>query len=121
MTRSLSGAALSAVLGLSLAGCASSAKLPPAYRPPRPPAVKAVKEGVTKAAAEAKLTGALEISAVRHSDHGPGSYFLCLRQRDPSVGRRTSYSVFFEGDSYNGIQSSVIFEACEAEPWAPLD
>ncbi len=114
-------AALSAALALLLAGCASSANLPPVYHPPRPPSAKAVKEGVTKAAAEIKLTGGLETSAVRHSDHGPGSYFVCLRQRGPSAGGRAAYSVFFDDDSYKGIQSSVISEACEAEPWVPFN
>lgn len=121
MRRVSRAAALSAVLAPLLAGCASSANLPPVYHPPQPPSAKAVKEGVTKAAAEAKLTGALEASAVRHSDHGPGSYFVCLRQRGPSPGGRTAYSVFFDDDSYKGIQSSVISEACEGEPWVPLD
>lgn len=101
---------------LLLAGCASSANLPPAYHPPRPPGAKAVQEGVRKAAAEAKLTGALETSAVRHTDHGPGSYFVCLRLR----GGHTAYSVFFDDDAYKGIQSSVIVEACEAQPWVPF-
>jgi len=114
-------AAFSAALALLLAGCASSANLPPVYHPPRPPSAKAVKEGVTKAAAEIKLTGGLETSAVRHSDHGPGSYFACLRQRGPSAGGRTAYSVFFDDDSYKGIQSSVISDACEAEPWVPFN
>lgn len=113
-------AVLFASLALLLAGCASSSNLPPAYHPSRPPSAKAVKDGVTKAAAEAKLTGGLETSAVRHSDHGPGSYFVCLRQRGPTAGGRTAYSVFFDDDSYKGIQSSVMSEGCEAEPWAPF-
>jgi hypothetical protein len=112
--------ALAAVLTLLLAGCASSANLPPAYQPSRAPSAKAVTEGVKKAAAEAKLTGALETSAVRHTDHGPGSYFVCLRQTAPSAGGRPAYSVFFDNDDYKGIQSSVISEACEAESLVPL-
>ena len=79
-----------------------------------------MQEGVKKAAAEAKLTGSLESSAVRHSDHGPGSYFVCLRQTGPSTGGRAVYSVFFDNDDYKGIQSSVISEACEAESLVPL-
>lgn len=113
--------ALAAVLTLLLAGCASTTNLPPAYHPPGPPSAPAVKEGIKKGAAEAKLTGGLETSAVRHSDHGPGSYFVCLRQSGPSAGRRPAYSVFFDDDNYKGIQSSVISEACEAEPWVPFN
>jgi hypothetical protein len=112
--------ALAAVLTLLLAGCASSANLPPAYQPSRSPSAKAVTEGVKKGAAEAKLTGALETSAVRHTDHGPGSYFVCLRQTAPSAGGRPAYSVFFDNDDYKGIQSSVISEACEAESLVPF-
>lgn len=107
-----------AVLALLLAGCASSANLPPAYHPSRAPSAKAVQEGVKKAATEAKLTGGLETSAVRPSDHGPGSYFVCLRQ---TAGGRPTYSVFFDNDEYKGIQSSVLSEACEAESLVPLN
>lgn len=112
--------ALAAVLALLLAGCASSANLPPAYHPSRAPGAKAVQDGVRKAAAEAKLGGGLETSAVRYSDHGPGSYFVCLRQTGPSAGGPPAYSVFFDNDEYKGIQSSVLSEACEAEPLAPF-
>ncbi|WP_245502297.1 hypothetical protein [Bradyrhizobium betae] len=108
------------MLTLLLAGCASSANLPPAYQPPRAPSTKAVQEGVKKGAAEAKLTGELETTAVRPTDHGPGSYFVCLRQRGPSAGRRPAYSVFFDDDAYKGLQISVILDACEAQPWVPF-
>jgi hypothetical protein len=113
--------ALSAVLILLLAGCASSANLPPAYQPARAPSTKAVQEGVRKGATEAKLTGGMETTAVRPTDHGPGSYFVCLRQRGPSAGSRPAYSVFFDDDAYKGIQSSVILDACEAQPWIPFN
>ncbi|MEY9230263.1 hypothetical protein ABIF65_006159 [Bradyrhizobium japonicum] len=114
-------AALSAVLTLLLAGCASSGNLPPVYDPPRPPGAKAVQEGVRKAAAEVKLTGALETSAVRPTDHGPGSYFVCLRQGYGPSDRHPAYSVFFDDDAYKGVQSSVILDACEAQPWVPFN
>ena len=113
-------AALSAVLTLLLAGCASSANLPPVYHPARPPGAKAVQEGVRKAATEVKLTGGLETSAVRHTDHGPGSYFVCLRQRGGQSDRHPAYSVFFDDDVYKGIQSAVIIDGCEAQPWVPF-
>ena len=113
--------ASAAVLTLLLAGCASSTIPPPSYHPSRPPSAQAVKEGIRKGAAEVKLSGGLETSAVRYADHGPGSYFACLRQSDPSASRRPTYSVFFDDDTYKGIQSSVISEACEAEPWVPFN
>lgn len=77
-----------------------------------------MQEGVRKAAAEVKLSGGLETSAVRPSDHGPGSYFVCLRQRGGD--RHPAYSVFFDDDAYKGIQSSVILDACEAQSWVPF-
>jgi hypothetical protein len=80
-----------------------------------------VKEGVKKGAAEVKLTGGLETSAIRRADHGPGSFFACLRQSATSAGTRPTYSVFFDDDTYKGIQSSVISEACEAEAWVPFN
>ncbi|WP_453950549.1 hypothetical protein [Bradyrhizobium sp. USDA 377] len=104
---------------LLLAGCASN--LPPVYHPPRPPGTKAVQEGVRKGAVEVKLTGGLETSAVRHTDHGPGSYFVCLRQRGGPSDRHPAYSVFFDDDAYKGIQHSVISDACEAQPWTPFN
>ncbi|MGY8632279.1 hypothetical protein RAD15_07260 [Bradyrhizobium sp. 14AA] len=118
--RGRSLAVLSAVLALLLAGCASSGNLPPAYHPPRPPSAKAVQDGVRKGTAEAKLTGGLETSPVRYAAHGPGSYFVCLRQTGQSAGRRSDYSVFFDNDEYKGIQSSVLSEACEAQASVPF-
>ncbi|AJA66577.1 hypothetical protein MA20_01970 [Bradyrhizobium japonicum] len=94
--------------------------MPPVYHPPRPPGAKAVQEGVRKAAAEVKLSGGLETSAVRPSDHGPGSYFVCLRQRGGPSDSHPAYSVFFDDDAYKGIQSSVILDACEAQSWVPF-
>ena len=114
-------AALSAVLTLLLAGCASNSDLPSVYNPPRAPDAKAVQDGVRKAATEAKLTGALETTTVRPTDHGPGAYFVCLRQSGGPSDRHPAYSVFFDNDAYKGIQSSVILEACEAEAWVPFN
>lgn len=114
-------AALSAVLTLLLAGCASRADLPAVYHPPRAPDAKVVQEGVKKAATETKLTGALEMTAARPTDHGPGAYFACLRQSGSPSGRHPAYSVFFDNDAYKGIQSSVILEASEAEAWVPFN
>ncbi|EJN15428.1 hypothetical protein PMI42_01034 [Bradyrhizobium sp. YR681] len=121
MRRVSSAAASSAALALLLAGCASSANLPPVYHPPRSPSAKAVQEGVKKAAAEVKLTGRLETTAVRPTNHGPGSYFVCLRLGGGPSDKHPAYSVFFDDDAYKGIQSSVIFDACEVQPWVPFN
>lgn len=110
---------LAAILTLLLAACASTPDIPHTYRPAQPPSAQAVKEGVRKGATAAKLTGGLEISAVRRTDHGPGSYFVCVRRSDPSADG-AAYSVFFDNDDFKGIQSSVISEACEAGPWVPF-
>ena len=113
------------VVAFAITGCSSS--LPPVtYVPPSPPTEAAVISGIKAAASEAKLTAPLEMSAVRPTDRGPGSYFVCLRGTWlPSVGtteakdipahepslfdpppqppqseRRVVYSVFFDNDVY---------------------
>ena len=71
-------------------------------------------------AADLKMTGPLEISAVRPTDIGPGRFFVCLRQADPTIAKRQPYSVFFDNDSYKGSRQSVIREACETQVYSPL-
>jgi hypothetical protein len=64
----------------TLVAC-SSEDLPPVkpYVPPAMPTADAVGKGIKQAATEAKLTGPIEMSDLRQTDHGPGSYMLCIR------------------------------------------
>jgi hypothetical protein len=137
------GPAGSLLLCAALAACTSGG----IYVPPSPPTEAAVIAGVKAAVSEAKLTAPFEISTVRPTDHGPGSYFVCLRGTWlPSVGtteakdtpahqpslfdpppqpspseRRVVYSVFFNNDVYKDSRQSVIMDACEAQAFTPID
>jgi hypothetical protein len=137
------GPAGSLLLCAALAACSSGS----IYVPPSPPAEAAVIAGVKAAVSEAKLTAPFEISTVRPTDHGPGSYFVCLRGTWlPSVGtteakdipahepslfdpppqpppseRRVVYSVFFNNDVYKDSRQSVIMDACETQAFTLID
>jgi hypothetical protein len=114
------------LLAVMLCGC-SSVDLPTAvYTPPAPPTASAMREGIKKAAAEEKLTGALEISDIRPTDRGQGHFFVCLREvsqswGSPSWGTHYTYAVFFDGDNYKRARQSVLSEACETATLVPLD
>ena len=58
----------------------------PAYVPPSMPTVAAAaSEGIKKAATEEKLTGPIEMSDLRETDHGPGRFVLCIRGVDLKI------------------------------------
>jgi hypothetical protein len=119
-TTGIMGAAI--LLSLMLAACSSDPSLPAAtYVPPSPPTQNAIVKVATAAAAEAKLAVPLQISAVRHTDHGPGQYFICLREANPpSDKRQRYYSVFFDNDTSKGSRLSVIMDECETQAFNPL-
>jgi hypothetical protein len=109
------------LLTLVLAACASDPGLPiPAYVPASPPTQKAIIASANAAATEAKLAAPQQISDVRQSDHGPGHYFVCLREANPSEGLPRYYSVFFDNDVYKGDRLSVMIDDCEKQTFAPL-
>jgi hypothetical protein len=107
---------------LMLAACSSDPSLPAStYVPPSPPTQNAIVPIATAAAAEVKLAGPLQISAVRQTDHGPGQYFICLREANPpSDKRQRYYSVFFDNDTSKGSRLSVIMDECETQAFSPL-
>jgi hypothetical protein len=136
------------VLFLLLSACASVDSPPSTYMPPSEPTRDAVIAGLKTVALETKVTAPLEVSAVRPSDHGPGRYFVCLRatlpapasagaptditagepsspsQPPPSpspVPRLVYLSVFFDSDVYKGARQAVIIDACEIQPFLPVD
>jgi hypothetical protein len=113
------------LLSLMLAACSSDPGLPTStyapYVPPSPPTQTAIVPVVTAAAAEAKLAAPLQISAVRQTDHGPGKYFVCLREANPPPDKRQRYySVFFDNDINKGSRLSVIMDECETQAFSPL-
>jgi len=64
----------------------------PPFKPPELPSQAALREGVKKGVEEEKLSGGIEISALRKTDRGPGSYYVCLREANPQTERHFTYS-----------------------------
>jgi hypothetical protein len=93
---------------------------PTVYTPPPPPTEGAVARDIALAAGDEKLTGPLQISAVRPTDHGPGFYYFCLKQADPPADiRRTYFAVFANSEEYKGVRISVINDDCEHQTYNP--
>lgn len=77
--------------------------------------------GVSSAVKEARLSQPVEISAVRKTDHGPGRYFVCLREANPSTAKsKLVYSIFFDDDIYKGARQSVLSEDCEHQQYLQM-
>ena len=55
---------------------------------------------IKKAATEEKLTGPIEMSDLRETDHGPGRFVLCIRGVDLKYRRVGTYAVFFDNNDY---------------------
>ncbi|MCP3464996.1 hypothetical protein [Bradyrhizobium sp. CCGUVB23] len=113
-------------LCLFLSGCSSGwvdAPAPPsAVQPVGPPSQEALQKGIGSSVKEARLTQPVEISALRRTDHGPGDYFVCLREAAPVPGRpHYTFSVFFNNDVYEGSRQSVLFEECEQQQYSRLN
>jgi hypothetical protein len=101
----------------SLAACSTHYDLPLVTAPEPAKAI----EGAKKAAAEEKLVGSLEISAIREAyPLGPGPYVLCIRAAESAKEVRRTYAVFFKNNDYVGVRMSVIIDHCESEAFTPL-
>jgi hypothetical protein len=109
------------LFGLLLGACSTVDTSAPLYVPPSPPTLLALREGIKKASTEEKLTGPIEMSALRNADRGFGQYFVCMRAANPSAERHAAYSVFFSNDEYKGVRQSVMIEACETQLFSPLN
>jgi hypothetical protein len=108
------------LLGLLLGACSSLHTTDVAYVAPSAPTEKAIGSAVAALANDGKLVSPLEISAVRPSDHGPGSYFVCVREVNPPPDKpRRYYSTFLENDNYRGSRLSVILDQCELQTYSP--
>jgi hypothetical protein len=110
------------LLSLMLAACSSHPDILPvaAYVPPSPPTQKQIVASSWAVAKEAKLVGPLQISAVRQSDHGPGSYFVCLKEANPLSNEPRCYALFFNNDAFKGERLSVMIDECEKQTFSPL-
>src|SRR5579863_10262941 len=108
------------LLTLLLTACSSVNTTEQAYVRPSPPTEKAIGAAVAELAKEAKLVTPLEISALRPSDHGPGSFFVCVREVNPPPDKtRRFYATFLDNDVYKGSRLSVITEQCELQTYSP--
>ena len=75
--------ALVLLLSFTLAACGSQVEVEPLtpYVPPSMPATDAAIAGIKQAVAEEKITGPIEMSDLRTTDHGPGR--LCSAHAAP--------------------------------------
>ena len=63
----------------------------------------------------------VETSSLRQADHGPGEYFVCLRETAIQIDKqRLTYSVFFD-DTYKSSRLAVILEHCEQQKYFPMN
>jgi len=90
-----------------------------AYVPPTMPTTAAASEGIKKAATEEKLTGPIEMSDLRETDHGPGRYVLCIRGVESIYRRVGTYAVFFDNNDYKGSRMSVMIDDCDKQGLSP--
>jgi hypothetical protein len=110
------------LITLLLSGCSPVEMPSVAYTAPSPPTQAAVVAGVKATATAAKLSPPLEVSDVRPTDHGLGSYFVCVREAvSPTSEKHPTYSVFYNGDEYKGERLSVILDACENQAFTPIE
>jgi hypothetical protein len=113
---------LGVLVCFTLAACspAVESSIIGAYVPPSMPTMAAASEGIKKAATEEKLTGPIEISDLRETDHGPGRFVLCIRGVESIYHRVRTYAVFFDNDEYKGSRMSVIMDDCEKQDYRPF-
>jgi hypothetical protein len=106
---------------LTLAACSPAVEMSiAAYVPPAMPTVAAAGEGIKKATTEEKLTGPIEMSDLRTTDHGPGRFMLCIRGVDAKYKRVGTYAVFFDNNDYKGSRLSVMMDDCEKQKYRPV-
>jgi hypothetical protein len=112
------------LVALLLSACSEvprAAPLPESnYVTPKPPTEKAVASAVAAIAGEAKLVKPLEVSAIRPNDHGPGSFFVCVREINPPPDKpRRYYATFLDNEVYKGSRLAVIMDQCESQAYSP--
>jgi hypothetical protein len=113
--------AASVLVCFTLAACAPAVELPvPVYVPPSMPTEAAAAKGIKKATADEKLTGPIERSDLRETEHGPGRFVVCIRGVDAKYRRMRAYAVFFDNDDYKGARISVMIDDCEKQSYRPV-
>jgi hypothetical protein len=110
------------LIAVLLSGCSSTDTPQPIYTPPVPPTQAAVIKGLSQAISEEKIAAPIEISALRRVEFGGfGSYFVCMKQVNPTSERHFVYSVFYNNEDYKGVRQSVIMEHCEVEAFSRIE
>jgi hypothetical protein len=105
---------------LTSAACSSVEDLAPAvYVPPSMPTTEAAGKGIKQAATDAKITGPIEMSDLRQTDHGPGRFILCIRGVESKYSRLVTYAVFFDNNDYKGSRLPVMIDDCEHQAFRP--
>jgi hypothetical protein len=108
------------VLCSTLGACSAGEPPPPMdYVPPSMPALPAASASVQVAAADAKLTGAIEISDFRPTDFGPGRFVACIRGTS-NDNRTNTYAAFFNNNTYLGVRLPVGSDDCEHQNYHPF-
>jgi hypothetical protein len=103
-------------MGFDPTGPVLQTALPP-QAPPAPEG-KGLAELATTAAATAKLTGALEVSAVRPThDSQWGDWMFCIRS---TADQALKYAVLIGHDAVLEVRSSVLIDGCDQETYHPL-
>jgi hypothetical protein len=109
------------LLCFTLAACSPAVELPnPAYVPPSMPTTEAAGKGIKQAATEAHLLDPIEMSDLRHTDHGPGAFILCIRGVESKYRRVVTYAVFFDNNDYKGLRLPVMIDDCEKQDYRPF-
>ena len=106
----------------TLAACSPAAETLTigAYVPPSMPTMVAASEGIKRTTLEEKLTGPIETSDLRETDHGPGRYVLCIRGVESIYRRVRTYAVFFDNNDYKGSRMSVMIDDCKKQDYRPF-
>jgi hypothetical protein len=82
--------------------------------------MEAAGKGIKQAAVDAHLTAPIEMSDLRKTDHGPGSFMVCIRGVESKYHRVVTYAVFFDNNDYKGLRLPVILDDCEKQIYRPL-
>jgi len=106
-------------LCFALVACSQDLSPIKPYVTPSMPTVAAANKGIAQTVTEEKITGSIEMSDLRESDHGPGRFVLCIRGIEPKYSRLTTYAVFFDNDDYKGSRMAVMIDDCERQAYRP--
>jgi hypothetical protein len=60
------------------------------------------------------------MSDLRHTDHGPGAFILCIRGVESKYKRVVTYAVFFDNNDYKGLRLPVMIDDCEKQDYRPF-